>query len=82
MSPRRNRGAEIGVELLCDVAGQFEVLLLVLAHGDMRRAVGKDVGGHQHGIIVEADGGVLAILARLLLELRHAVQPAEAGRRN
>ena len=55
------------------------MLLLVLADRHMRRAIEQDVGGHQAGIGVEADGGVLAILAGLLLELRHAVEPAHAG---
>src|SRR6185312_6663450 len=34
---------------------------------------------HQVGIGEQADRDVLAVLARLLLELRHAVEPAEAG---
>ena len=54
------------------------MLLLVLADRHMRRAIDQNIGGHQHGIIVEADGGVLAVLAGLVLELRHAVQPANA----
>ena len=53
------------------------MLLLVLAHGHVRGAVGQDVGGHQHGVVVEPDGGVLAVLAGLLLELGHAAEPAQ-----
>ena len=56
------------------------MLLLVLAHRHMGRLVGEDVGGHQHRIDVEPDRSGLAVLAGLLLELRHAVQPADAGR--
>ena len=68
---------EVVVELLRDVARQLQVLLLVVADGHVRRAVGENVGRHQVGIDVEPDGGVLAVLAGLLLELRHAVEPAE-----
>jgi len=53
------------------------VLLLVLADRDVGGEIGEDVGRHQHRIVVEADRGILAVLARLLLELGHAVQPAE-----
>ena len=70
---------EIVVELLGDVARQLEVLLLVLADRHVRGAVGQDVGRHQDRIGVEADGRVLAVLAGLLLELRHAIEPAEPG---
>ena len=41
---------EIVVELLGDVAGQFEMLLLVLADRHMGRLVQQDVGRHQRGI--------------------------------
>jgi hypothetical protein len=71
--------AEVVVEFLRDVARQFEMLLLVLADRHMGGAIDQNVGRHQHRIGVEADRGVLAVLAGLLLELRHAVEPAEAG---
>ena len=67
---------EIVVEFLRDIARQLQMLLLVLAHGHRVRAVGQNVGRHQHGVDVEPDAGVLAVLAGLLLELRHAVEPA------
>ena len=54
------------------------MLLLVLADRHMGRAVDQNVGGHQVRIGVQADRDVLAILAGLLLELGHAVEPAEA----
>ena len=68
---------EVVVELLRDVAGELQVLLLVVADGHVRRPIGEDVGRHQVRIDVEPDGRVLAVLAGLLLELRHAVEPAE-----
>jgi hypothetical protein len=69
---------EVVVELLRDVARELEMLLLVVADRHVGGAIKQDVGRHQHRIIVEADGSVLAVLARLLLELGHAVEPAEA----
>ena len=55
------------------------MLALILAHRHMGRLIGQDVGRHQVRIDVEPDRGVLAILARLFLELGHAVQPAKAS---
>ncbi len=72
----RDRLGEVVVEFLRDVAGELEMLLLVLADRHMRRVVEQDVGGHQLRIGVKPGRGVLAVLARLVLELRHAVQPA------
>ena len=70
---------EIIVEFLRDVARELQMLLLVLADRHVGRAIDQNVGRHQARIGVKPDGGVLAVLARLLLELRHAVEPAEAG---
>ncbi len=53
------------------------MLLLVLAHRHMGGAVGQDVGGHEHRVGVEPDAGGLAVLAGLVLELGHAVEPAQ-----
>ena len=74
-----DRGGEIVVELLRDVAGQLQMLLLVVADRDVGRAVDEDVGGHQDGIVEEPDRRVLPVLARLFLELGHPVEPAEPG---
>ena len=71
--------AEVVVEFLRDVARQFEVLFLILADRHVGGAIDQNVGRHQRRIGVEADRGVLAILAGLFLELGHAVEPAEAG---
>ena len=73
------RRVEVVVELDGDVAGQLEVLLLVLADRHVGGLVDQDVGRLQHRVGVEAERGILAVLARLLLELGHAVDPAEAG---
>ena len=54
------------------------MLLLVLADRHMGGAVQQNVRRHQHRIIVEPDGRVLAVLAGLLLELGHAAEPADA----
>ena len=71
--------APVVVEFLRDVAGQFQMLLLVLADRHVRGPVDQDVGRHQVRIGVEPHRGVLAVLAGLVLELGHAVEPAEAG---
>ncbi len=65
------------VERAGDVAGELEMLLLVLAHGDMGRLVEDDVSGHQHRIGVEPEPRLFALLAGLFLELGHAVEPAQ-----
>ena len=79
MSVGRNGFGEIIVEFLGDVARQFDVLLLVLADGNMGGAIKQDVRRHQGRIGEKADRGVLAILAGLFLELGHAIEPADAG---
>src|SRR5262245_42859561 len=55
------------------------MLLLVVADRNMGRGVKQNVRRHQVRVDVEAGGGLLAVLARLLLELRHTVQPTEPG---
>ena len=72
-----DRGGEIVVELLRDVARQLQMLLLIVADRNMGRAIDENVGCHQHRIVVEANGRILPVLARFLLELGHAVEPAE-----
>ncbi len=44
----------------------------------MGGAIHQDVGRHQHRIIVQSDRGGLAVLAGLVLELGHAVEPADS----
>jgi hypothetical protein len=51
---RRVLGAEVVVELLRDVAGELEVLLLVLAHRHVRRLVQQHVGRLQHRMVNSA----------------------------
>src|SRR5689334_4906009 len=55
------------------------MLFLVLADRDVSRLVAENVGRHQHRIGIQAEPGQVAVLARLLLELRHPVEPAERG---
>ena len=54
------------------------MLLLVLADGHVRGVIEQNVGRHQVRVDVEPGRGVLPILTCLLLELGHAVQPADA----
>ncbi|MBG9885107.1 hypothetical protein ABE10_00605, partial [Bacillus toyonensis] len=65
-----------------EVAGQLDVLLLVVADRNDLRLVQQDVGGHQHGVGEQAHRGrVGAVALRLVLELGHASGLAEAGDR-
>ncbi len=78
LDAREEIHAVIVVELLADVVGQLQVLALVVAHRHAGGTVGGDVGRHQVRIHVQPGRRRLAILPRLVLELRHPVQPAEA----
>ena len=74
---RVDRWREVVIEFLRDVAREFEMLLLILADRHVGGAIDQNVGRHQVRIGVEPDRDVLAILAGLLLELGHAVEPAQ-----
>ena len=68
------------VEALREVAGELEVLALVLADRHEVRAVEQDVGGLEDRVGEQADRGrALALLGRLVLELGHPAGLAEAG---
>ena len=71
------RLAEAAVEAHGDVAGQLEMLPLVVADRDDVGLVEQDVARHQHRIGEERGRDELALLG-LLLELRHPLQLAEA----
>ena len=88
----RGRGGELGAALGegVPVAGveapghlprELHVLDLVLAHGHHLALVDQDVRRLQHGVVQQADVDVLAVLARLVLELGHALQLAQRGER-
>ena len=70
---------KVVVEFLGDVARELEMLLLVVADRDVSGTIDENVGRHQVGVGVQPDRSVLAVLAGLFLELRHAVEPAEPG---
>ena len=55
------------------------MLFLILANGNMRRPIGKNVSRHQGRIGEQPDRRILAVLAGLFLELCHSVQPAKPG---
>ena len=69
--------AEARVEALRDVPRELEVLALVVADRDDVGLVEQDVPGHQHRVREEAGGDELAPV-RLVLELRHPAELAEA----
>jgi hypothetical protein len=69
-----------GVEPLREVAGELQVLPLVLADGHPGGVVEQDVGRLQDRVGEQADrGAVDALAGRLVLELRHASGLAEPG---
>jgi hypothetical protein len=72
--------AEPCVEALREVAGQLEVLALVLPHGDEGGVVEKDVRRHEHRVGEQPDGcALVAVPSRLVLELGHPAGLTEAG---
>ena len=72
------RVAEVVVEANRDVAGELDVLALVVADRHFFGVVQHDVGDHQHRVVEEADAHrFVAALGGLVLELRHAAQLAE-----
>ena len=75
---RENRTVE-AVEAANDLAADFEVARLVLAHRDQVGAVDGDVGRHEHRVTQEPVRGEVARPQRIDLVLvgRHAFQPAE-----
>ena len=74
---RGDRFRVVIVEFGGDVAGQLQMLLLVVPHRHMGGLVEQDVGGHQRGIGQKPERDVLGIFPRLVLELGHAVHPAD-----
>ena len=70
--------AEIDVELLGDVACQFQVLLLVVTDRNVGCPIHQNVCCHQARIGQQSKRNLLGILAGLVLELGHALHPTDA----
>ena len=76
---RDDEGLAVGsVEPQGEIAGELDVLALVVADGDAVGVVEEDVGRHQGGIGEKA-GAHGGLAAGLLLELRHPSQLAVRG---
>ncbi len=56
------------------------MLLLVLAHRNVRGLVEQHVGGLEHGVGEQRDRLPLAVLAGLVLPLRHTIEPTHPRR--
>ena len=67
------------VKLGGDIAGQFHMLFLILAHRHMRGVIQQNIGGHQRRISIQAERLLFRIRPRLFLELGHPVHPAQPG---
>src|SRR5215208_6652337 len=76
---RNNEGLTVeSVETPCERPRELQVLALVLAYGDEVRVVEEDVGGLEHGVVVEPDARALgATPLGLVLKLRHARKLAD-----
>lgn len=62
------------VEANRQIAGQLDMLLLVLAHGHELRTVKQDIRRHQRRVGEQPNANILALAAGLVLKLRHATQ--------
>ena len=67
------------VEAHRHIAGQLQVLLLVIAHRHLFGAVEQDVRRHQHRVVEQAGIDVVGVLAGLVLELGHAAELTHLG---
>ncbi len=70
--------AEAIVEALGEAAGEFEVLELVFADRDVDGVVEEDVGGHEDGVVENADVDAVFAFAFVFV-LGHAVQLAHTS---
>ncbi len=67
------------VEAPRDVAGYFNMLLLVGADRHLVSLIEQDVARHKHGIGEQTCVDVVCVLGALVLELRHPRKLAELG---
>ncbi len=65
--------AKLVINAQGNVAGEFDVLFLVFAHGDAISIVEQDIRSHQHGVIEQPHAHVLALFHGFFLELDHAL---------
>ena len=65
------------VELLGDVVRKLQMLPLIVPHRHQSGMIGMNIRRHQVRIHVQTRRNRLPILARLVLELGHPVEPAE-----
>jgi hypothetical protein len=61
-----------------NIAGQLQMLFLIVTDRHLIGLVEQDVGGHQHRIVEQADVDVILVALRLVLELviRERVRPS------
>ena len=76
---KRESLAKFAIEALSDVAGEFEVLKLVFANGDVNGIVKQDVCSHEDGIIKDADINIVALARGFFFPLDHATHFAHGS---
>ena len=69
------------IKPVSDVSSQLQMLGLVFSNWDVRGLIQEDIGGHQHGVRVQAEARELIALVFLLFELNHLVQPRQRSQR-
>ena len=70
------------VETLCQVAGDFQMLFLVVADGDEVGLIQEDVRCHEGRIGQQTGRNGVALFRCLVLILSHSFQFTDVGRRN
>ncbi len=71
--------AKISVEPFREVAGQFQMLFLVLPNRYEIGPVKQDIGRHQDRVREQADAGTFGVAFTLVLKLRHPLELAHPG---
>ena len=69
-----------GVEALCDIPRDLQMLQLILADRNHVCLIEQDIGGHQYRIGKQPRIDVIRMFGRLVLKLRHAVQFSHIGK--
>ena len=70
--------AKVVIKLRGNIAGEFQMLFLIFADGNMGAFERENICGLQNGICIEPNRGALRIFAHLIFILGHTVEPSDA----